>query len=134
MILPGTVGIKNTDVFQGLLQYPVDARLSDIILWIADKYGVFFTETYRPKQHANDLHGTVPLRAIDLRSWAYNGGVERAKKIEKDINEVWEYDPQRVRKKVAILHDTGKGIHFHIQSHPRTRRRHVPETSTETRV
>jgi hypothetical protein len=120
---PGVIEIKNTEVFRGLLDYPVDSKLSKVILWIVENFGLVITETYRNKRHPNDLHGEIPIRAFDIRAWCYNGGFERARSIERQINEEWVYDAGRPDMKVARLHDSGQGVHFHIQVHPLTGRR-----------
>ncbi len=55
------------------------------------------------------VHGTEPLRGVDLRGNYAN-----------EINSEWIYDPKRPQMKVAIYHDTGSGWHTHVQVHPNT--------------
>ena len=117
----GKIEIKNVDVLKALLNLKIDHSLMDIILWVASKYGICFTEGWRAARRSGDVHNTVPLRAVDLRSWFYQPTV--AEDIEWNINKIWEYDPNRPDMKCAWIHDSGNGIHFHIQTHPNTRRR-----------
>lgn len=64
------------------------------------------------------VHGTLPLRGIDLRCHDEIVG----KQVEDYINSRWQYDPARPEKKCCMYHDVGKGAHIHLQSHPNTRR------------
>ena len=116
---PGQIEIKSPDVLRGLLGHQFSPLLSHILIDVAEKLGVVITESYRKQRHANDLHGTDPVRAIDIRSWCY----AYPEAVANHINDRWIYDPGRPDMKCALLHDAGKGIHFHIQVHPYTRRR-----------
>lgn len=90
-------------------------RLVDVVEWltgILDELPTI-TSTWRPGDKG--VHGTDPLRAIDLRSRGYD-----AKKLTDIINDHWQYDSTRPGKKVAILHDVGRGNHIHIQVHDNT--------------
>ncbi len=122
MIQPGFIQIKNAGILYGLMCHRFDPTLAEIIMLVASKYGLVMTESYRQQRHANDLHGIEPVRAVDLRSWVYDG--DKAHKIKDEINNLWVYDPKHPDKQVAIIHDAGQGIHFHIQTHPRTERRY----------
>lgn len=115
---PEHIQIKNPDVLRGLMTQNYHPILIDIIVWVAQEYGFVMTESHRAQRNANDLHGTDPVRANDLRSWCYAPG--EAIEIAREINKKWQYDPRRRHKKTAIIHDSGLGIHFHIQVHPRT--------------
>ena len=122
------ISVKDSSVLRGLMERSYSPILIDIICWVADKYGFVMTESYREKLHPNDLHGTIPVRANDLREWYYKTGI--AKKIETEINERWEYDSSRPEMKCAWIHKNRKpdangnfGLHFHIQVHPNTRTR-----------
>jgi len=96
--------------------------LITIICEIIDNFGIRMSESWREKKHPNDLHGTNPVRAIDISEWVYNDG--QAQDIEKWINNRWVYDPDRTRMKVAVLHKVRGGVlHFHIQVHQNTIRR-----------
>ncbi|MCP3944521.1 MAG: hypothetical protein GY710_24005 [Desulfobacteraceae bacterium] len=118
---PNSIKIKDSNVLEGLMLNRFDPMLTTIIIWVAVTFGLVMTESFRNKTHANDLHGEKPGRAIDLRTWCYPEDL--AYKIRDKINQKWIYDPNRPEKQVAIIHDVGKGLHFHIQTHPSTVRR-----------
>ena len=94
--------------------------LIDVLLWIGrfTDEPIILTEGWRnaPKWKPSDIHCTDPLRAFDLRSWAFHS----PERIEAEINRHWTYDPDRPRLNVALLHDSGNGLHFHIQVHDST--------------
>jgi hypothetical protein len=121
MIKPGFIEIKDPGILYGLMTRNYHPTLAEIIMMVAGKYGLVMTESYRKQRHPNDLHGTDPVRAVDLRSRVYDG--DKAQKIRDEINRLWAYDPRRPHMCCAIIHDVGEGIHFHIQVHPRTERR-----------
>ena len=77
------------------------------------------TSDFRSKPiHDNDpgIHGTNPLRAIDLRSWT----MRNPEIIAEKINKAWIYDPKRPEYKVCVYHNIGQGYHFHLQVHDNT--------------
>jgi len=114
------IQVKNVDVLKALLNRKIHPTLLDIIFWIAEKYGLCFTEAYREPRGRGDVHCTDPLRAVDLRSWFYEN--DHAYFIEGEINRRWQYDPARPDMKVAMIHSVdGGALHFHIQVHPNTR-------------
>lgn len=121
------IQIKNVDVLKAIIRGKWDPMLIEIVLWQAGKYGICITEGWRPALRPGDVHHTDPLRGYDSRSWFYAPHV--AEIIEKEINERWEYDYKRPEKNCAWIHesfdDQGKsrGVHFHIQVHPNTRKR-----------
>ncbi len=116
------IKIKNVAVLRGLFEKNYDPVLVDIIVYVAETYGLVMTESFREKLHANDLHGEIPVRAVDIREWAYPKHL--AQEIEDDVNSKWIYDPNRPHKSCAWIHENRKtkGFHFHIQTHPNTRR------------
>ena len=119
-IYPGEIIIKDVTVLRGLMERRYSPLLINIICAVANKFGLIITESYRDKTHMNDLHGTLPVRAVDLRSWCYITD-KKAYEIMHWINKKWMYDPNRPDKKVAIIHKTKHGsIHFHIQSSQKT--------------
>lgn len=98
------------DIYQ--LEF-IEPKLREIMRDIKDQFGPQeITSLYRIGD--NGVHGTLPLRAIDLR---YN---RKSKKIEKYLNNNWIYDSERPGLNVAWVHDSGQGIHTHLQVHPRT--------------
>jgi hypothetical protein len=120
-IAPNQIAIKDANVLHGLMTNFFHPALVDIMGFVVRHYGVVLTESYREQIHPNDLHGTNPVRAVDLRTWCYPVGL--AKEVCDAINQEWIYDPSRPSMKVAIIHDVGQGDHFHIQVHPNTQRR-----------
>jgi hypothetical protein len=121
MIKPGECHIKNAAVFMALIEYRYEPLLIEIEEFIIKKYGAVITESYRPRKHSNDLHGTIPVRALDNRSWCYPG--DMVYRVAKSVNERWQYDHNRPKMKVAFVHSNrkGKGVHIHLQVHPNTR-------------
>lgn len=65
------------------------------------------------------VHGTIPLRAVDIGSLDHETGV----RLQDYLNSRWEYDPKRPGMNVALWHNAGRGWHLHIQSHPNTSRK-----------
>ena len=120
---PGHIEIKDPDVLMGLMGYRFSPALTLIITDVAKRHGLVMTESFREPMHPGDLHSTNPIRAVDLRTWCYPD--KKAYEIMHEINKLWEYDPDRPGKMVAIIHNAGQGTHFHIQVHPKTRRRLV---------
>ena len=116
---PGTLQYKTKEVYLNHATKTHDKKLSEIEFWIIKNFGMLVTESYRKKKHKHDLHGTSPVRAKDIRSWHY----DKPEKVVDAINERWAYDPQRPTKKVAVYHNSGQGIHIHLQVHPNTARR-----------
>lgn len=102
------------DIKQISFYHPV---LRELLLWIADETGLDFTIT---SEHRDDggIHDTIPLRSVDLRCKQITIGWS----IDDYINAHWKYDPQRPQMKCSIFHDTGQGLHLHIQVHPNTRK------------
>lgn len=121
MVKPGEICIKDVGVLTGLMLKKFDLQLLSIVTWLFATHGGVMTESYRPPTHSGDLHGTVPVRAIDMRTWCYADG--KAAQIADEINKKWCYDINRPDMKVALIHDSGQGIHFHIQVHPNTKLR-----------
>lgn len=62
------------------------------------------------------VHGTLPLRGLDLRCHDDKIGPDVAKRI----NQAWKYDPNRPDKVCCMYHDIGQGAHIHLQVHPNT--------------
>jgi len=111
--------IKDKSVLNSLLLVEYDETLVEIISWLAGEYpeAVVFTCGYRHGDKG--VHGTIPCRAVDIRSWTF----KRPDRVCNYVNFEWEYDSDRPEMKVAIYHDAGSGFHIHLQSHPNTRKR-----------
>jgi hypothetical protein len=113
---PGDIIIKNTEVLTGLMERRFDPILIQVIVWVAKNYGLRMSESYREKQHMNDLHGTQPVRAIDLSYWVYEP--ETANKISNEINNAWIYDPEGPLCLFLLFINQPKGFCIFISRHP----------------
>jgi hypothetical protein len=118
---PGKIEIKSPVVLKGLMGKRFSPMLIEIISDLASLHGVMITESFREKRHDNDLHGVDPVRAVDVRTWCYPE-YEKNSMFQR-VNDLWFYDPERPWLLVAVVHDSGAGLHAHIQVHPRTVRR-----------
>lgn len=100
----------------GQLEY-VHPKLRNLITWLESATGFEFTETSRFRMNDEDgVHGTLPVRGIDLRCRSLEIGIA----IEAFINKNWTYDPKRLGKKCCFLHGHDSNLHFHLQVHPNT--------------
>ena len=136
------IEIKDPDVVDGMLKRRYHVILRRLIRWfLVNVAYARFTESYRPMQHPDDLHGTNPVRATDIGA----KDVPKPEEIADKTNEVWEYDYKRPEKQVCVFHarcpncdrdnrppyhdicECGEDIryywHFHLQVHDNTRRR-----------
>ena len=94
----------------------IHPKMRELLAWIHDQEGwQVITSLYRIGD--DGVHGTLPLRAVDLRANEIEG-----KTLENLINGNWQYDPGRLNMKVAIFHDIGQGPHLHLQVHENTKR------------
>lgn len=111
-----TLTIKDHKVLKGLMLVPFHLKMIALLTWIYVRYSkVVITSAYRKGD--SGVHGTIPCRGIDIRSWVYDD----PQKIIDDINAHWIYDDKRPEKKCAILHDSGQGEHVHLQCSNRTK-------------
>ena len=111
------IGFKNLNILENILTVPWHPTLISVLKWLRVRYHtgqLVITSAYRKDDQG--VHGTIPLRGFDLRSYIF----ENPKAICDDINMNWIYDPKRPEMKACLLHDIGKGIHFHVQVHPNT--------------
>jgi len=90
--------------------------LRAVLRWTGARFGFLFIVTSLYRIGDSGVHGTLPLRAIDLRCHSKRLGML----IVELINEHWKYDPKRSGMEVAMFHNTGTGWHLHIQVHPNT--------------
>jgi hypothetical protein len=117
------IGYSSDRIFRNCHIVPWHFNLIKVATWltgIAEE--LIFTSGHRSKliySKDSGIHGTDPLRAFDLRSYIYKS----PKNIENRINSVWTYDYERPQYNVAKYHDTGLGVHFHIQVHDNTKAR-----------
>ena len=111
------IGLKNLNVLEDMLKVGWSPILIAVLKWMIVRYSkdhILITSAYREGDPG--VHGINPLRGLDLRSTVF----EDPEQVVEDINSHWKYDPSRPEMKVALLHDVGKGIHFHVQVHPNT--------------
>ena len=111
------IAFKDMKVLRAMFTVAWHPYLIALLMWLKVRYhktSVVITDAYRDGDKG--VHGSVPLRGLDLRSTVF----ENPQQICDDINNEWLYDPKRPDMKVAILHDIGKGIHIHLQVHPNT--------------
>ena len=102
---------------QSSLYHPI---LMDVLEWLEDATGLEFTQTSTYRDGDRGTHGTIKLRAVDLRCRIATIGVA----IEILVNNNWQYDPERPQKACCLYHEVGAGgKHLHIQVHPNTVRR-----------
>jgi len=99
----------------GQLEF-IDKNLRTMSEWLEEKTGLGFTITSIHRIGDNGVHGTLPVRGIDLRCRASEIGIT----LEAFINKHWIYDPKRVNLKCCLLHGDGSNLHFHLQVHPNT--------------
>lgn len=111
---------KNINVFYSFTGHALHPQLAAVLYWTWQKFAdVIVTSAWRPHPihlHDSGIHTTDPLRAVDLRSWIYPD----PQMVVDLLNNSFKYDPLRTRLNVAICHNTGHGVHFHIQVHDRT--------------
>ena len=111
-----SIKIKDTNVLESLLQVPYDEKLIHLTQWIATRFSdVVFTCGFR--EGDKGVHGTIPCRGMDIRSWIYSDPQE----VEDEINAHFIYDHERPEKKCAWWHGKGKNKHIHLKTHPNTK-------------
>jgi len=94
----------------------VDSMLKILVYEVERVLGKEVTITSIYRINDDGVHGTLPCRGIDIREKNKYIG----KYVERHINEMFLYDPNRPDKKCCWFHDVGKGVHIHLQSHPKT--------------
>ena len=94
----------------------VDNTLREILIWLESATGLEYTITSIHRIGDEGVHGTLPVRGIDVRMRNHTIG----QAIATFINNNWQYDPERPLLECAILH--GTVLHLHIQAHANTRR------------
>lgn len=104
----------NLDIKQLAYYHPI---LRELLLWLEEVTGLTFTITSQYRIGDEGVHGTLPLRADDLR--IRHKAVGEA--IATAINSEWCYDHIRPDMLCAVLHGEGTNLHLHIQVHPNTR-------------
>lgn len=105
-----------TDYHQQEYRHPI---LIEILDWLHKTTGLEFVETCSFRMFDDGVHGTLPVRASDLRCWSREIGLA----IEALINKNWTYDHNREHLKCCLLHGDGSNLHLHIQVHPNTEKK-----------
>ena len=110
-----SIQVKSNKVLENLLVHRYHKDLSFMLNWISVRYSdLVVTSGYRVGD--TGVHGTDPCRGMDIRSWIYSN----PQGIVDDINEHFIYDTDRPKKKCAMLHSVGDGMHIHLQVHPKS--------------
>lgn len=108
---------KTDQIFRNFASVSLYKTLQELLLWFRKTFGEpMITSAFR--NNNTGVHGTIPLRAIDIRSYIYTS----PENVVETINKFWSYDSNRPNFQCAILHNTGKGMHIHLQVHPNTRK------------
>ena len=116
--------IKDHRVLIAMLEMEYHPTLIELVLWFSVRFSnTTFTSAYRKGDPG--VHGTIPCRAVDIRS----KGFEDPQGVADEVNRNWVYDPNRPEMKCCVYHDIGLGPHFHLQVHRNTNlRRQKDET------
>ncbi len=97
----------------------VDPKLRGMALAAEASFRVEFEVTSLFRIGDTGVHGTMPLRGIDLGCKVQAFG----DLVAAFINDRWTYDPTRPEKMCCTCHATNNGgLHLHLQSHPNTMR------------
>jgi len=115
---------KNKQIYINFHSHKKHPALIELNWWLEGWLEVIITSAYRKhKIHPKDsgIHCVLPMRAEDLRSWIF----KNPQAVAKKINNTFIYDPKRPKKQCALLHDSGQGVHFHVQVHDNTQRRTI---------
>lgn len=94
----------------------IDSKIARLCVWLEEELGFEFTITSIYRDGDKGVHGTIPVRGIDLRLRNYN----IATQVVNLINSHWLYDEKRPVMKCAMFHNVGSGHHIHLQVHPNT--------------
>ena len=98
----------------------IDLKLRQMATEMEDNFRVEFEVTSLYRIGDGGVHGSLPLRGLDLG--CKHGAI--GKTVEEDINSKWQYDPYRPEKVCCMYHKTQSGqYHLHLQVHPNTIRR-----------
>lgn len=94
-----TLQIKNPTILQELVSVSWHKQLLEVISWLSYKFRgrIYFTSGYRDE---DGIHGTKPLRAIDLRSRVFDNPIE----VRDLINLNWYYGKDNYQ--VCMYHRT----------------------------
>lgn len=109
------IQISNYKILKSLMLNTFHPKLIALAIWTLHRISNFcITSAFR--ENDKGVHGTIPCRALDIRSRTFSD----PESITNDINDHWVYDPERPNLKCALYHDVGQGPHIHLQVHPNT--------------
>jgi hypothetical protein len=94
----------------------IDLKLRKLVVSIESYLGDEQTITSLYRIGDNGVHGTLPLRGLDLRC----KDDELGEKIERYVNSHYVYDPKQPDKNCCLYHNVGRGKHIHLQVHDNT--------------
>ena len=89
-------------------------KLKEIALDVERHFNVEFTITSLYRDGDTGVHGTIPVRGLDLSCRDEKMGLA----VEDYVNDTWTYDPARIGKLCCLYH--GDAPHLHLQAHPNT--------------
>lgn len=122
MLVNEMIIIKSDIIFLGLMKGKYPPILIEMTLEVVREIrdcGVIPTITSAFREGDLRVHGFY--RGVDFRSWELTK--QHCDIIVGIINKKYVYDPNRPSKSVLIFHDSGRGPHLHLQSHPNTFRK-----------
>ncbi len=96
----------------------IDLKLRNLATEVEDRFGEkVVTSLYRIDD--SGVHGTLPLRGIDLRCSTSRHG----RAVEDWVNSRWLYDKDRLEKNCCKFHSnrSNNGYHIHLQVHENTK-------------
>ena len=94
----------------------IDLDLRGIMVDVERLTGQTFTITSLYRIGDEGVHGQLPLRGTDLRCRDMTVGLA----VQRIINDLWQYDPDRPAIQCCLLHGEGANLHLHLQTHPNT--------------
>jgi len=104
--------IKDYKVLRALMQHTYHPTLISLAMWCSVRHSKFMiSSAYRDDMSSVHGHG----RGLDLRTKWFNE--KDIAKLVDDINEHWEYDPNRPEKQCAAYHNKS---HIHLKVHKHT--------------
>jgi hypothetical protein len=106
------INVKDVFVMSNCFYVGWHDKLIELFEWVTVTLDmipeILITSAYRPGDKG--VHGTDPLRAIDLSSKGYD-----AKAVAEKINEHWQYNSSKPLERCAIFRGFGRCDHLHLQ-------------------
>ena len=91
--------VKTHRVLISLLEHAYHPTLVELVVWFLARYSDTCI-TSGSREGDKGVHGTLPCRAMDMRSRM----LENAQAVADDINANWAYDPDRPEKLCCVYH------------------------------